>query len=183
MTPSQKILAISCGIIIIFFPSICTWQQSKILKLEKELVIGKETTIVTVTVHDTIHDSIPYNTIVFKEYNKPKTKTSNDTNSKKNVDFLSIVDSNLYNCFEFTKIFEGIGTANVKTCSKTFIKKPDDLNIQMWFYPLPDSIKTITRTDTLNITKTIIEPQNYYKNIAIGSVLLLIGVVVGQNIN
>lgn len=104
-----------------------------------EIKVGTETTLVSVTVHDTTHDTLR----LFK--------TRKDTvylDSSKTI-------KGVQNCFSFDKKEEDGAYIKAEVCSKDFpADKPADLRGTIDYQAAPDSNKIIHRVDTVTIDKT-----------------------------
>ena len=116
-----------------------------------EIKIGKETTFISIIVHDTVLSKKNNNDIkVVKEIKTViKTDTLHDTIVTLKKDTVSDTST----CFSFDEIESDGAYIKATICSDSFKIKPDDLYGEILYKAAPDTFKQINRIDTVSIVK------------------------------
>jgi hypothetical protein len=114
-----------------------------------DIKVGKDTVLISVVVHDTLHDTIPITK--FKTYTQVDTvKEAKKSNIKDSVKVADTV-----NCLSFDKTYPDKAYIKASICSSLLPKvKPFDLSGEFTYLPKPDSTKIVFQVDTISRFKT-----------------------------
>jgi|WetSurMetagenome_2_1015567.scaffolds.fasta_scaffold06083_3 hypothetical protein len=137
-------IAVIAGIFIV------NKQEKTVIKYTEGKIIVHD----SIVVHDTIYKKIAYENIsLSKEVIKNAEKTDTSV------------------CYSFSQSFPDSTNISSKICSKELpSSKPIDLSWSLTYKPKKDTVRTITRIDTMNIIKkSKIKPVHY----------VIVGVIMG----
>jgi hypothetical protein len=113
-----------------------------------EMKLGKETTTVTITVHDTITNIKTVNQIQYQQqiHEVVRSDTLHDTITTSKT-------QDTTNCFSFDENEKDGAYIKASVCSDSFKFKPADLRGEILYKAAPDTMKQTFRVDTISRVK------------------------------
>jgi len=167
----MKYIQVCCGITVVLLLIVLgIFIGQKTAKCPK-ITIGQEIIIDSVIVHDTIISKKQFNDI------KAEIKIIKQINKDTLNDSIAITENNdTTTCFSIEEIENDGANIKASICSDSFKLKPSDLHGEIIYQAAPDSIKIISRVDTVAIIQTV----PFYKDWKTYMIMILSSLIAGS---